>query len=181
MLQGETTQFQVEVPEGYEVTGASGATLVSSDVQGNMLLLKVSGGAQRNHEFLISMEKAFSTTQADAPLISFKDSQRETGEVLVESAGTMELTAQESGGLKRMDWKEVNPYLRSLSRFSPQAAFRYHRQPAETPRLALAWVRFADSSVLAAVAERAIVTTLVTSDGKSLTEVRLVLRNQAQP
>lgn len=181
MLQGDITQFEVEIPEGYEVTGASGATLVSSDVQGNTLLLNVSGGAQRNHEFLISMERALNATQADAPLISFKNSQRETGEVLVEGVGTMELTAKESGGLKRIDWKEVNPYLRSLSRFSPQAAFRYHRQPSETPRLALEWVRFADSSVLAAVAERAIVTTLVTSDGKSLTEVRLVLRNQAQP
>jgi hypothetical protein len=181
MLQGETTQFEAEIPEGYEFTGATGSTLVSSDVQGNSLFLNVSGGAQRNHEFLISMEKAVSATQADAPLISFKNSQRETGEVLVEGVGTMELTAKETGGLKRIDWKEVNPHLRALSRFSPQAAFRYHRQPTETPHLGLEWVRYADSSVLAAVAERAIVTTLVTSDGKSLTEVRLVLRNQAQP
>jgi hypothetical protein len=181
MLQGETTQFEVEIPEGYEATGASGSTLISSDVQGKSLFLNVSAGAQHNHQFLISMEKPLSGTQTDAPLISFKNSQRETGEVLVEGVGTMELTAKESGGLKRIDWKEVNPYLRSMSRFSPQAAFRYHRQPAETPQLALEWVRFADSSVLAAVAERAIVTTLVTSDGKSLTEVKLVLRNHAQP
>jgi len=75
----------------------------------------------------------------------------------------------------------VNPYLRALSRFPLQAAFRYHRQPSEPPALALSWTRFPDSSVLAAVAERAIVTTLVTVEGKSLTEVKLTVKNQAQP
>jgi hypothetical protein len=77
--------------------------------------------------------------------------------------------------------KEISPYLRSLSRFPLQAAFRYHRQPTETPRLALEWVRFPDSAVLAAVAERAMVTTLVTTEGRTLTEVKLTVKNQAQP
>jgi hypothetical protein len=80
-----------------------------------------------------------------------------------------------------MDVKEANPYLRGLAHFPPQAAFRYHRQPSEIPSLALNWVRFPDGSVLAAVAESADVTTMVTSEGKSLTEVRLTLKNQAQP
>jgi hypothetical protein len=80
-----------------------------------------------------------------------------------------------------MDVKEANPYLRAMARFPAQAAFRYHRQPNETPLLALAWVRFPDSGVLAAVAESAQVTTLVTSEGKSLTEIKLMVKNQAQP
>jgi len=71
--------------------------------------------------------------------------------------------------------------LRSLAHFPPQAAFRYHKQASDNPTLALEWVRFPDGSVLAAVAESATVTTLVTSEGKSLTEVRLVVKNQAQP
>jgi hypothetical protein len=80
-----------------------------------------------------------------------------------------------------MDVKEANPYLRSLAHFPPQAAFRYHKQASETPTLALQWTRFPDGSVLAAEAESAVVTTLVTSEGKSLTEVRLIVKNQAQP
>ena len=44
-----------------------------------------------------------------------------------------------------------NPYLRALAHFPPQAAFRYHRQPSENPALALEWLRFPDSSVLASV------------------------------
>jgi hypothetical protein len=181
VVQGEPSQFHVDLPQGYEVTGVTGPTLDSTETSNGVLTLKVNAPSQRSHQFLISMERSISGAKADAPFLSFKGAQRETGEVLVEGAGTMELTATEGGGLKRMDVKEANPYLRSLAHFPPQAAFRYHKQASETPTLALEWVRFPDGSVLAAVAESATVTTLVTSEGKSLTEVRLVLKNQAQP
>jgi hypothetical protein len=181
VIQGEPGQFEVAVPAGYEVTGTSGASVDSSDVQSGVLTLKVNAPAQRTHQFLISMEKAIGVTKADVPFLSVKNSQRETGEVLVEGVGTMELTATEAGSLKRMDIKETNPYLRSLARSPLQAAFRYHRQPTENPSLALEWTRFPDSSVLAAIAERAVVTTLVTTEGRSLTEIKLTVKNQVQP
>src|SRR5205807_4294121 len=81
----------------------------------------------------------------------------------------------------RMDLKETSAPLRSLARVPLHAAFRYQKKPAEKPSLTLEWVRFPDSSVLSAVAQRAAVTTLVTSEGRSLTEVKLTLKNQAQP
>ena len=181
VVQGEPAQFEIEIPAGYEVTGASGASVDSSDVQSGVLTLKINQPAQRTHEFLISLEKPITVTKADVPFLTLKNSQRETGEVLVEGVGTMELTATEGGSLKRMDFKEANPNLRSLAHSSLQAAFRYHRQPTENPNLSLEWTRFPDSSVLAAIAERAVVTTLVTTEGRSLTEVKLTIRNQTQP
>jgi carboxypeptidase family protein len=181
VVQGEPSEFQLELPPGYELTGATGASVESSDIQGGILTLKVSGPAQRSHEFLLSMEKPVSATNADAPFVTFKGAQRETGEVLIEGTGSIELTAKEGGGLKRVDFKETNPYLRSLAHFPLHAAFRYHKQPGESPSLALEWTRFPDSGVLAAVAERAEVTTLVTSEGRSLTEIKLTVKNQAQP
>jgi hypothetical protein len=181
VVQGDPTQFAIDVPAGYEITGASGATVDSSEVENGKLIVRLNSSTPRNHEFLVSMERPLTGTKADAPVLGFKDTQRETGEVLVEGAGAMELTATEGGGLKRMDLKEVNPYLRSLARFPLQAAFRYHRQPAENPTLALEWTRFPDSTVLAAVAEHAVVTTLVTVEGRTLTEVKLTIKNQAQP
>jgi hypothetical protein len=181
VVQGDPAQFTLTVPAGYEVTSVTGPTLESSETQNNQLVLNVANPAQRSHEFLISLEKSITDSEADAPFLAFNNTQRETGEALVEGSGTMELASKESGSLKRMDVKEVNPYLRALSRFPLQAAFRYHRQPSEPPSLALAWTRYPDSSVLAAVAERAVVTTLVTVEGKSLTEVKLTVKNQAQP
>jgi hypothetical protein len=181
VVQGEPSQFEVPIPAGYEVTGATGPSVESAEMQSGTLILKVRAPAQKSQQFLIAMEKPLSDTKADAPFLSFQNAQRETGEVLVEGTGTIELTATEGGGLKRMDFKETNPYLRSLARFPLQAAFRYHKQLNEQPSLALAWTRFPDSSVLAAVVERAIVTTLVTNEGRSLTEVKLTVKNQAQP
>ncbi len=181
VIQGDPTQFELEIPSGYEVTGVTGASLESSETQANNLVLKVNAPSQRNHQFLISLERSITETKSGVPFLSFKNAQREIGEVLIEGTGTMELTATEGGSLKRMDVKETNYYLRSLAHFPPQAAFRYHRQPNEGPTLGLEWVRFPDSSVLAAVAESAQVTTLVTSEGRTLTEIKLLLKNQAQP
>jgi hypothetical protein len=181
VVQGNPSQFTLTVPSGYEVTSVTGPTLDSSEIKDHQLTLKVANPSQRSHEFLISLEESVTGLKADAPFLAFNDTQRETGEALVEGSGTMELTAKESGSLKRMDIKEVNPYLRSLARFPLQAAFRYQRQPSEPPALGLEWTRFPDSSVLAAIAERAVVTTLVTVEGKSLTEVKLTVKNQAQP
>src|SRR6185312_9233246 len=181
VLQGQPAEFVVNVPEDFEITDVSGATVDSSEQDGSELTIHLTAGSQKSHQVLITMERELKDSSAQAPFISFKNSQRETGDVLVEGAGAMELTAKEGGSLKRMDVKEVNPYLRSLAHSPLQAAFRYHREPNEAPTLALAWTRVPDSSVLAAIAERAVVTTLVTSEGRSLTEVALTLRNQAQP
>ena len=180
VVQGEPSEFAVEVPAGYEVTGVTGASLESTEERGGALVLKVSARSQR-YQFLISMERSISDSKASAPFLTFENAQRETGEVLVEGTGTMELTATEGGGLKRMDVKETSIYLRSLAHSSLQAAFRFHRQPNEQPTLALEWTRFPDGSLLAAVAESAVVTTLVTSEGKTLTEIKLMIKNQAQP
>ena len=181
VVQGEAEQFSVAVPDGFEVTAVNGPSLESSEVQNGVLILKVAGHGPGTHQFLVSLERPINEAKASSPILSFKDAQRETGEVLVEGQGTLELTAKESGGLKRLDIREINPYLRALSRYSLQAAFRYHRQTNDAPALALEWNRFPDSSVLAAIAEHATVTTLVTSEGKSLTEIRLTVKNQAQP
>lgn len=181
VVQGDAGEFSLAIPEGFEVTAVNGPTLESTELENGVLHLKVTGHGPSAHQFLISLERPLNDAKATAPILACKDAQRETGEVLVEGQGTLELTANASGGLKRLDIKEVNPYLRALSRYSVQTAFRYHRQPNESPALALEWTRFPDSSVLAAVAERATVTTLVTTEGKSLTEVKLIVKNQAQP
>jgi hypothetical protein len=180
VVQGEPSQFEVEIPSGFEVSKVSGDSLESEQKESGRLILKIKGSAKR-HQFLISMEKPIRSDAVDVPFLNFKGAQRETGEVLIEGEGTMELKATEGGALKRMDLKEANAYLRYLARNPIFAAFRYHRQPGVAPTLNLAWKRFPDSSVLAAAVDRAEITTLVTSEGRSLTEVKLFVENQAQP
>jgi Carboxypeptidase regulatory-like domain len=181
VIQGEAAEFKMALPEGYELVTASGSTLESHEVSGNMLTLRVHDPARRNHQFLIAIERTNKDTQAEAPLLAFADAQRETGELLVEGAGAMELKATESGGLRRMDVREAGAITRSLSHFPLQAAFRYNRRASEAPKLQLEWRQFLDADVLSAVAERATVTTLTNIEGRTLTEVSLRVRNHAKP
>jgi hypothetical protein len=181
VVQGEPGEFKMTLPAGYELVTASGSTLESHDVTGNVLTLRVHDPARRNHQFLIAIERSNRETQAEAPLLAFAEAQRETGELLVEGVGAMELKATESGGLRRMDVREAGAITRSLSHFPLQAAFRYNRRASEAPKLQLEWRQFLDADVLAAVAERATVTTLTNIEGRSLTEVSLRVRNHAKP
>jgi hypothetical protein len=181
IVQGEAAEFKVPLPDGFELTEVAGSTLDSSEVIAGTLLLRVREPAKRNHQFLIALERANRDNQADAPIMTVTGTQHETGELLVEGAGAMELIPKESGGLRRMDVREVGAVARSLVRFPLQAAFRYNRRPGDVPALQLQWTKFPDTQVLSAVAERATITTLTNVEGRSLTEVTLSVRNHAQP
>lgn len=180
VIQGETAEFKLPVPDGYDVTNASGNSVESSEVAGNILTIRVHDPARRNHQFLIALERANRDTKVEAPLLEFPGAQRETGELLVEAASAMELKAKETGGLRRIDVREANAITRSLSHFPLQAAFRYNRKANDAPKLELEWQQFQDADVLAAVAERATVTTLTNLEGRTLTEISLRVRNHAK-
>jgi len=181
VIQGEAAEFKMTLPAGFELTTASGNSLESSEVSGNTLTLRVHDPARRNHQFLIAIERSNRETKVDAPMLAFEGAQRETGELLVEGVGAMELEAKETGGLRRMDVREAGAITRSLSHFPLQAAFRYNRRGSDEPKLQLEWRQFLDADVLSAVAERATVTTLTTVEGRSLTEISLRVRNHAKP
>ena len=180
VIQGEAAEFKVPVPAGYELTTASGSSVESNDVTGGILTIRVHDPARRTHQFLIAFERANRETNVEAPILEFPGAQRETGELLVEGAGAMELKAKESGGLRRIDVREANAITRSLSHFPLQAAFRYNRKANEAPKLQLEWQQFQDADVLSAVAERATVTTLANVEGRTLTEISLRVRNHAK-
>jgi hypothetical protein len=180
VIQGEAAEFKIAVPEGFDLTTASGSTLESSDLSSGILTLRVHDPAKRNHQFLIVIEKSNGETKVEPPLFAFQDAQRETGELLVEGIGAMELKATESGGLRRMDVREAHAITRSLSHFPLQAAFRYNRRASDAPKVQLEWREFSDADVLSAVVERATVTTLVNFEGRTLTEVTLRVRNHSQ-
>ncbi len=181
VVQGDPSEFAIRIPAGYEVTASTGASLVSSETKDGALLLKVADPKARSHQFLISFERAVEGSKAEVAIPAFRGSQRDTGEVAVEGEGALELTAKEAGRLKRMDLKEASPFLIGLSQRPIRAAFRYHRQDSEAAALNLEWQRFPNSAVTAAIADTAYATTLVTSDGKTLTEVKLTVRNHSQP
>jgi hypothetical protein len=183
VVQGEPTEFEVRIPPGYELAGVTGSSLDRSEQQGERVLLVVSAPARRRHQFLLNLERASAggSLTLETGLPTVPAAQRETGEVAIEGIGTLEISSADVPGLRRMDVREVDPALTSVARQALLSAYRYQRSAAGVPSLALKVTRFPDAAVLAAIAERAVATTLVTSAGRALTEVTLWLRNRAQP
>src|SRR5262249_39034129 len=166
VVQGEPDEFHVPLPAGFEVAEVTGTTLDSSETRAGDLILKVREPGRRSHQFLIAIERSNRESRLDAPFLSLSGAQPETGDGLGEGIGTMEMMAKEEGGLRRIDVREAGAVARSLARFPLQAAFRYHRNAGETPKLKLEWNQFPDSTVLSAIAEQATVTSLTNIEGK---------------
>lgn len=182
VVQGEPRTIVVRLPAGYELTGMSGNSLESSEQRDGNVVLTVSDPAIRRHQFLVTLERTHpgGSFAFDTSLPGLPEAQRERGEVGIEGVGALDLTAA-AEGMHRVDAKELNAALQSLARLPILSAFRYQRGGPTPATLALDVKRFADAGVLAAVSDRAIVTTLVTSEGRALTEVKMHVQNRAQP
>src|SRR5262249_33153968 len=159
------------------------STLESSQRQGDALVLTVADTAARRQQFLISLERSHAggSFSLDTGLVGLPGAQRERGEIAIEGVGTLELGAGARPPVHRIDVRELNGALQSLARLPLLSAFRYQRTPGTPIALAFDVTRFADAGVLAAVADRAVATTLITSEGRALTEVFLTVQNRAQP
>jgi hypothetical protein len=166
------------------VAAATGSSLEDSAVRDSEMVLTIADPAARSHQFLINLERAHGggSFQLDTGVVTLQDMQRERGEIGIEGVGTLDLSAADRPGLQRIDVRELNPSLHALTRLPIISGFRYQRPAgAAAPQLALDIKRFDDAGVLAAVADRAVATTMITSEGRALTEIRLDLRNRSQP
>jgi hypothetical protein len=184
VTQGELRTLKVRLPQGYEYQNTVGSTLEETATAGSDLILTVGNPTARTHQFLVTLERAHSGSSfgIETEVVSIADIQRERGEIAIEGIGTMDLTTADREGLHRMDVRELNASLQSLARLPILSAFRYQRPSGNAaPQLALEVKRFADAGVLAAAADRAVATTLITSEGRALTEVQLEMRNRSQP
>ena len=183
VMLGEPRSFTAHLPPGFELVSLTGNSLDTTSQNGSVVTMTVSNPAQRRHQFLFVLERPqpSTATEVTAGLITLTGVQRERGEVALNGVGTLELQAPERPGFTRIDVRELNPALQSLARESLLAAYRYQGTPGTGMEVAFGVRRFGNAGVLAAVAERAVATTLVTSEGRALTEISLRIQNRAQP
>src|SRR5207247_8775794 len=167
VVQGEPRAIDVRLPSGYELTSISGSSLETSEQRDRTVVLTVSDPAARRHQFLVSLERPHDggSFTLDTGFPSLPDVQRERGEIAIEGVGTLELSAADRDGMHRIDVRELNQALQSLSRLPILSAFRYQRT-AVPAGLALDARRFTDAGVLAAFANFAVAPTSVPPEGR---------------
>ena len=182
VLQGLPASIQVRIPDGYDMVSATGLNVEDTSEAAGIVTLLLRDPSVRRSRIAIALERAHQggsfTLETAVP--SIPAAQRESGEIAIEGIGSLEVSGAERPGLKRIDVREIDRSLISASNRSLLLAYRYQRTATPLPPLALSVTRFADAEVVAAVAERAVATTLITSQGRTLTEVSLWVRNRAQ-
>ncbi len=183
VVQGEPRTVEIRLPAGYQLTGITGSSVEASEPVESRVVLTLADPAARRHQFLITMERSHTdgSFTVDTAFVAVTNAERERGEVAVEGIGTLDLAATESGGMHRIDVRELNSALQPLAQTPLLSAFRYQRTTAAAPELRLQVTRFPSSGVLAAAVDHAVATTLITSEGRALTQVLLMVRNHAQP
>jgi hypothetical protein len=183
VVHGEPAAIEVRTPAGYELVNAGGATLDRSEEMAGGVRLVVNNPSDRHHRFQLTFTRnqSGSSFTLDAGFPTVPAAGRETGEVGVEGIGAIDVSGPEIPGLRRIDVRELDRQLAAASHDALIRGYRYQRSGDAPPSLTLDVTRYPDAPVLAAVAEHAIATTLVTSEGRALTEISLWIRNRAQP
>jgi len=184
VLQGEPERVTMTMPAGYQLASVTGPTVRTSDTVDGAIDVAFTDPSARRHQFLVVLERPHDAGSFgfDTGFVSVEGTQRERADVAVQGVGTLELEATEGEGVHRIDVRELNDALQSMARTPLLAAFRYQRT-STTPASHITFnvKRFADAAVLAAGADSAAATTMVTAEGRALTEMMLRVRNRAQP
>ena len=182
VVRGEPRSFALRVPSGFQLVSATGPSLDTTTTRDDVITLTPGDTSLRRHQFLVSFERPHEggSFKVETALPALAGSQREVGQTAIEAIGTVDINAAGEAGLQRMDVREVHSSLRSLARQPLLAAFRFQRRENETRILTLDVKRFDAAPVIAAAAEHAMATSLVTVEGRMLTEIQLTLRNRAQ-
>lgn len=180
---GQLPSCTLSVPPGYRVAAVHGTTVDRVETTGEAVRISLLTPQAARHVLLAELERPWPGDAAvDAVTIGVVEAQRERGDLAVESPGTAIVTASTASRADRVDVREMGAGVRALARWPLLAAYRYQRAGGGAgPRVALDVSRFADAEVAPAIVSAAAATTLVTSDGRALTELRLQLANERQP
>jgi hypothetical protein len=182
IVQGQPSEVDVDLPAGYEIEAVNGSTVDrTADIGANRIRVFLAPSFERRLQFVVVLRRgvAGSTFSLDTGLPSVAGAQRESGEAAVEGVGALDVVVTPGAGLRRVDVRELDRQLAASARDALLSAFRYQRASAPHT-LTLDVTRFPSADVLAAVAERAVATTLVTVEGRALTEISLWVKNRAQ-
>ena len=183
VLRGEPASVDLRLPSGYELVSLNGNSVDTSTERNGIVTVSLNDPTARRHQFLVALERPHETGSfsMSTELLTLPAVQRERGEIAIEGTGTMELAAADREELHRIDVRELNSGLQALTRQPILSAFRYQTAAGSPPPLTFEVTRFGTVGVPAAIADRATATTLITSEGRALTEVVLTVQNRAQP
>ena len=179
ILHGGVDGFRLIMPAGAELLSVSGPTVRRSEVVTEAgkptLVVDLKDIARGDYQLTVTYETRLAPDDKApvVPLLLHPSAAEDRGSVGVEVRGGLEIKALAKGA-ERVDVKELSGTLWASARSPLLMGFQYARPPAE---VALDITRHKDIDVLVAMSDVCEATTTITPEGKGITKMMYVLRN----
>jgi hypothetical protein len=180
MAQGETKELLIQLPSAINVLNVRGAGIDDwhvNDADGHKKLAVTLKLALKDATYRLIVEgeqtMADGATDYVLPGIQLSGVRQERGYLAISRAGNVELLAQTMEGINRVDVKELPELLRASMGAPAILAFKYQQHPY---RVALALRRHQDHAVLAAIAERGELESVLSQQGEMLTRASYLIK-----
>ncbi len=180
VAQGDTKELLIQLPSGINVLNVRGAGIedwhVTDAKDGKVLKVALALTLKdTTYRLILEGEQTISAdaTEYALPTIQLTGVKQERGYLAVARAGNIELAAQTMDGITRVDVKELPETMRTAAGAPAVLAFKYHQHPY---RVALSLTHHQDHAVLAAIAERAELATIISQQGELLTRAAYLIQ-----
>ena len=183
ILHAGVDTMRVALPEDVELLSVDAPSLRTKSIVvengQRLLVMDLSDLVRGDYEMTLTYLKRVKPDAADVavPLLRHPDASTDRGMVGVEVRGSFEVTPT-AEGLQRIDVKELPGQLWQSSQSPLLLGYR-----SDTPEgsLSLALTRHQDLDVLVAVSDVCEASTVVTTDGKCITKMMYIVRNNMKP
>ncbi len=192
ILQRGVDAVRIALPDGVDLLAAHGDIVRESNIvtegKSRFLVLTLKERTKGAHTVIVDYEKRFpavldgakekgpaaeDASAISVPMLSHPDAVREKGSIGVEVPSGDEISAQ-AVGARRVDVKELHDHLWNAAKSPLLFGFTYDAPGAS---LSVSLARHEDVAVLVAMSDVCEVSTTYTPDGKSVTKMMYVLRN----
>lgn len=180
IAQGETKELQIKLPMDLNVLNVRGASIddwrVVEDKDHKTLIVALGMTLKETtYRLAIEAEQTLGegATSYRLPEIQVMGVKQERGYLAVARAGSIELAPQTVEGVNRVDVRELPEELRASACAPIMLAFKYQQHPYTG---AVTLTHHQDHAVLAAIAERAELTTVLSRQGELLTRASYLIK-----
>ncbi len=180
MAQGETRTLSVQLPTEVNLLNVRGAGIDDwhvTETEGHKTLLVTLNFSFKDSTYRLILEGeqtlADHSSEYQVPALRLAGVKQERGYIALSRSGNIELVPSVAEGINRVDVREL-PEALSASMGSPAIlAFKYHQHPYQ---VTLALTRHQDHAVLAAIAERGELITVLSQQGELITRATYLIK-----
>lgn len=183
ILYAPAKRFRIELPQGFELISADGqgAFQYSVEREGDRSILigETAFGITQRYEISLRAKRALGPGESEVrlPIPRLLDVERDSGFVALEIPGKISVAGVEGEDLTSIDVRELPEAILRSSVSPVVRAFRY-AGPRAGARIALA--RHPEKALAAGGADVLRATSVVTGDGRLMTDLSFTLRNNLQ-